>query len=48
MTNVFRSLYDSVFMMSNVNTLFTLNINIPLGDLMQANTHKINHHRNIY
>ena len=36
--------------MSNVNTLFTLIINIPLEGLMQAVTHyhKINHHRNIY
>ena len=34
--------------MSNVNTLFTLSINIPLGGLMQTNTqyYKINHYRN--
>ena len=47
--NVFRSLYDNVFIMSYVNTLFTLIINIPLWGLMQANTHyyKINHHHDI-
>ena len=48
--NVFRSLYDNVFVMSSVNILFTLIINIPLWGYMQTNTHdyKINHHHNIY
>ena len=46
--NVFQSFCDNVFIMSNVNTLFTHIINIPLGGLMQANAHYYKINSNIY
>ena len=39
--------FGPFMIMSNVNTLFSIIIHIPLGVLMRANPHyyKINHHR---
>ena len=36
--SAFPRTLDNVYIMPDVNTLFTLFINIPLGGLMQANT----------